>query len=69
MDLALIGPPITVAMPEICPRPLILELRLMKRLESLGMSVFRSVITLSCQMKPRDQPAELKVLPTTCPGC
>src|SRR5271170_7397805 len=59
------GPVSTVAMPEICPRSLILPAALMKRLESLEMSVFRSVITLSCQMKPRDQPTELKVLPTT----
>jgi hypothetical protein len=34
---------------------------IMKRLESPGMRVLRSVITLSCQMKPRDPPAELKV--------
>src|SRR5271163_2357079 len=61
------GPVSTVAIPEICPRSLILLAAMMKRLESLEMSVFRSVITLSCQMKPRDQPAELKVLPTTWP--
>src|SRR5580658_7985388 len=61
------GPLMTVAMPEICPRSLILLAAIMKRLESLGISVFRSVITLSRQMKPWDQPAELKVLPTTWP--
>src|SRR5215472_14429099 len=36
------GPVSTVAMPEICPRSLILLAALMKRLESLGMSVYRS---------------------------
>src|SRR5580704_4075070 len=61
------GPVSTVAIPEICPRSLILLAAMMKRLESSRMSVFRSVITLSCQMKPRDQPTELKVLPTTWP--
>src|SRR5580698_11335234 len=55
------GPLMTVAMPEICPRSLILLAAMMKRLESLEMNVVRSVSTLSCQMKPRDQPAELKV--------
>jgi hypothetical protein len=61
------GPLMTVAIPEICPRSLILLAAIMKRLESPGISVLRSVITPSCEMKPWDQPMELKVLPTTWP--
>src|SRR5215469_8915179 len=65
--LFLSGPVSTVAIPEICPLSLILLAAMMKRLESLEISELRLVITPSCQMKPRDQPAELKVLPTTWP--
>jgi len=39
------GPLSTVAMPEICPRSLILLAMVAKRLELAGNSVFRSVIT------------------------
>ena len=62
------GPLSTVAMPEICPLSLILLAEIMKRLESAGMRVFRSVITPSCQMKPWDQlKLESKLFPTTWP--
>ena len=61
------GPVTTVAIPEICPRSLMLLAAIMKRLESPGISVLRSVNTSSCEMKPWDQPVELKVLPTTWP--
>ena len=61
------GPVITVAIPEICPRSLILLAAITNRLESAGNSVLRSIITPSCTMKPWDQPWELKVLPTTWP--
>ena len=49
------GPACTVAIPEICPRSLILLAAMMKRLESAGISVLRSVVTSCCQMKPWDQ--------------
>src|SRR5262249_27275453 len=49
------GPACTNAIPEICPRSLILLALITKRLESLGISVLTSVITLFCQMKPWDQ--------------
>ena len=62
------GPVSTVPIPEICPRSLILLAEIMKRLESAGISVLRSVITPSCQMKPRDQlKLESKLFPTTWP--
>jgi hypothetical protein len=62
------GPVSTVAIPEICPRSLILLAEIMKRLESAGISVLRSVITPSCQMKPWDQlNLESKLFPTTWP--
>src|SRR5882724_6406239 len=54
--LSLSGPLMTVAIPEICPRSLIFLAAIMKRLESSRISLLRLVITLSCQMKPRDQP-------------
>ncbi len=62
------GPASTVAMPEICPRSLILLAEITKRWELSGNSVLRSVITPFCQMKPWDQLLpELKELPTTWP--
>jgi hypothetical protein len=62
------GPETTVAIPEICPRSLILLAEIMKRLESAGISVLRSVITPFCQMKPWDQlKLESKLFPTTWP--
>ena len=62
------GPLSTVAMPEICPRSLILLAMVAKRLELAGNSVLRSVITPSCQMKACDQlKPESRVLPTTWP--
>jgi len=62
------GPVTTVAIPEICPRSLILLALIMRRLESSGISVLRSVSTWFCQIKPPDQlKPESKVLPTTCP--
>ena len=62
------GPVCTVAIPEICPRSLILLAEIMKRLESAGISVFRSVITPFCQMKPWDQLLpESTLFPTTWP--
>src|SRR5215472_7530054 len=62
------GPLRTVAMPEICPRSLILLAMVAKRLESAGNSVLRSVITPFCQMKACDQLKFLSnVLPTTWP--
>src|SRR5215472_17131880 len=57
------GPLMTVAIPEICARSLTLLAAMMKRLESAGISVLRSVTTPSCQTKPWDQPWEPKVLP------
>src|SRR5215471_14669084 len=60
------GPLSTIAMPEICPRSLMLLAEITKRLESAGNSVLRSVITRFCQMKPWDQlKPESRVLPTT----
>src|ERR1700693_2325881 len=62
------GPLSTIAMPEICPRSLILFAMVAKRLELAGNSVLRSVITPFCQMKPWDQlKLESQVLPTTWP--
>src|SRR5262249_17272148 len=62
------GPLSTIAMPEICPRSLILLAMVAKRLESAGNSVLRSVITPFCQMKPWAQlKLESQVLPTTWP--
>jgi hypothetical protein len=62
------GPVTTVAIPEICPRSLILLALIMRRPESSGISVFRSVRTWFCQIKPPDQlKPESKVLPTTWP--
>src|SRR6202035_3843194 len=62
------GPLSTIAMPEICPRSLILFAITAKRLELAGNSVLRLVITLFCQMKAWDQlKLESKLLPTTWP--
>src|SRR5262249_46239329 len=62
------GPVTTNAIPEICPRSLILLALIMRRLESSGISVLRSVNTWFCQIKPPDQlKPESKVLPTTWP--
>src|SRR5262249_11397048 len=62
------GPLCTVAMPEICPRSLILLAEITKRLESAGISALMSVITPFCQMKPWDQlKSESKSFPTTWP--
>src|SRR5215472_12760896 len=62
------GPPCTNAIPEICPRSLMLLALIMKRLESLEISVLRSVITWFCQMKPWDQLLpESTLFPTTWP--
>ena len=62
------GPVTTVAIPEICPRSLILLALIMRRLESSGISALRSVSTWFCQIKPPDQlKPESKVLPTTWP--
>lgn len=63
--LPLSGPLMTIAMRLICPRSLILLAATMKRLESWGISVLRSVTTPSCPMKPWDHAPSLKVLPTT----
>src|SRR5205085_9111896 len=49
------GPLSTVAMPEICPLSLIWLAMVAYSLELAGNSVLRSVITLFCQMKARDQ--------------
>src|SRR5580692_12470845 len=56
----------TIAIPEICPRSLILLAMTAKRLELAGNSVLRSVMTLFCQMKAWDQlKVESQLLPTT----
>jgi hypothetical protein len=68
--LPLCGPLRTIAIPEICPRSLILLAMTAKRLELAGNSVLRSVMTLFCQMKAWDQlKLESQLLPTLGPCC
>src|SRR5216683_2460296 len=68
ISLPAFGPLSTNAMPEICPRSLILFAMTAYRLELAGNSVLRSVNTPFCQMKPWDQlKLESKALPTTWP--
>src|SRR5271163_1116240 len=62
------GPLRTIAMAPICPRSLILLAMVANRLELAGISVLRSVITPSCQIKAWAQlKLESQLLPTTWP--
>src|SRR6202041_717926 len=69
-SLRLCGPASSNAMPEICPRSLMLLAETTKRWELAGNKVLRSIVTPFRQMRPRDQLVpflELKELPTTWP--